>query len=88
MCQKISEHTGIAILTLPEYTFPLKQLRQAVPKDVDVRFIICDDDDGAGVLEESGVSGCRFLRVVVDEDHGGVEDVVRKIEAELWGAGS
>ncbi|KAL0637663.1 hypothetical protein Q9L58_003387 [Maublancomyces gigas] len=86
---KVSTHTGIAILALPETGFPLKMFRDAVPKDVDVRFILCD---GAARErrrdEQSDRDGLRCLTVDVNKGNGGVEAVVRKIEQEVWGAGS
>lgn len=63
--------------------------RDAVPKDVDVRFILCD---GAARErrrdEQSDRDGLRCLTVDVNKGNGGVEAVVRKIEQEVWGAGS
>lgn len=62
--------------------------RDAVPKDVDVRFILCDGAAMARRDEQSDKDGLKCLTVDVNKENGGVEAVVRKIEQEVWGAGS
>lgn len=69
--------------------FPLKRFREAVPKDVDVRFVLCDEEarKTRNPEEQDDRDGLKCLEVDVNKD-GGVEAVVRRIESEVWGAGS
>lgn len=59
--------------------------RDAVPKDVDVRFIL---SGGEQKDKQRDGDGLKCLAVDASEESGGVEAVIRKIEQEVWGAGS